>query len=207
MHPEPHRQQYEGWVHQHADGLYRLALRLTGQTHVAEELVQETFYHAWRSSDSLRDVEHARGWLFRILRHRYAHWVRGRQRRSNTVAMTEPESIPAETRAPGEALELDDFLQQALDHLEDRYKVPLLMVFLDGMTCREAAAALDLPLGTVLSRIHRARQSVRERLAAAQRRESRPGIRIVGTESDDCHMFPATDPGDEAPNRQLGGGL
>lgn len=207
MHSEPRRQQYEGWVHQHTDGLYRLALRLSGQTHVAEELVQETFYHAWRSIDSLRDVANARGWLFRILRHRYAHWVRGRQRRSNTVAMSEPNVIPAETRQPGEAMELDDFLQQALDHLEDRYKVPLLMVFLDGMTCREAAAALDLPLGTVLSRIHRARQSVRERLERAKRREARSGIRIAGGDSDDLSSSLAPDLEGEAPKRQLGGGL
>lgn len=54
-----------------------------------------------------------------------------------------------------------ELLQRSLDELEIRYKEPFLLVFMQGMTCREAAEVLDLPLGTVLSRIHRARQQLR----------------------------------------------
>src|SRR5688500_8764066 len=70
------RTMYESWVRGYAAGLYRFALRLCGREDVAEELVQETFYEAWRSIGSLREPTSARRWLLKILRHRWAHWVR-----------------------------------------------------------------------------------------------------------------------------------
>ncbi len=67
MRPEQLRARYEGWVRDFAADLYRCAVRLTGQHDAAEELVQETFYEAWRSIHSLRDPEKARAWFFKIL--------------------------------------------------------------------------------------------------------------------------------------------
>ena len=61
-----------------------------------------------------------------------------------------------------------DFLQEALDALDERFRTPLLMVFVQGLTCRETAEHLDLPLGTVLSRIHRARKQLRRALSFEQ---------------------------------------
>ena len=157
---------YESWVNQWSVDLFRFAYRLCGRREIAEDLVQETFYHAWRSFDSLREANRARPWLFQILRFRYSHWVRADTRRPNLTAPIdgagEPEGIDG-----GQMLEqmaLSESLQQALDHLDDRYRVPLLMVFMEGLTCKEAAEQLDVPLGTVLSRIHRARQALKKTL-------------------------------------------
>jgi len=178
---------YESLVRSLAPGLYQYAFRLTGRAEAAEDLLQETFCEAWRSLPSLRNPARARAWIFRVLRHRHAHQARARGRRLRALP-------PA--HAPGAALEhlqdpaqdrrrraLDDreMLQHALDGLENRFKVPFLMVFLEGLTCKEAAGQLDLPLGTVLSRIHRARGYLRRRLGWLERADQvhPPAPRLV----------------------------
>ncbi len=172
---------YEQWVREHAGDLYRFSLRMAGDPHVAEDLVQETFYHAWRSRGRLRDAEKARSWLFQILRHRYSHWARSRAgdplRPAPGVAalhgFTEQPDAPA---APGAQRESREELQAALDQLDDRFRLPLLMVFVQGLTCRCVAEQLDLPLGTVLSRIHRARGHLRRALGAAPAQVELPTV-------------------------------
>ena len=176
------RQLYEGWVNGHAGELYAFAFRLCGNAAQAEDLVQETFYHAWRSLGTFRKPERGRAWLFRILRHRCAHWRRDAGRRVQPkVSLDQVGNMLA---LPGEGildmLASQELLQKALDALEDRYKEPFLMVFLQGLTCQEAADALEIPLGTVLSRIHRARAAMREHLKGldrtlGQRNEPLPG--------------------------------
>ena len=158
------RERYEQWVERHGEELYRFAYRLCGQKEQAEDLVQETFYHAWQSMGSLREEHRARAWLFRILRHRYSHQVRtaSRRPRANTPLESAPERSDPAPQPPVEVMAREESLQLALDGLEDRYRVPLLMVFMEGLTCREAAEQLEIPLGTVLSRIHRGRRVMRQ---------------------------------------------
>jgi RNA polymerase sigma-70 factor (ECF subfamily) len=162
------RSTYEGWVRDYAADLFRAAARLCGQRDVAEELVQETFYEAWRSVRSLHDIARARMWLLTILRRRYARWVRDETRkpRNNRSLETDCKRIGGTADgSAGELLDQLDELQAALNVLDDRYKLPFLLVFLEGMTCEQTARFLDLPLGTVLSRIHRARTRLRMSLA------------------------------------------
>ncbi len=154
---------YEQWVRDFSADLYRMAYRLCGHASTAEDLVQETFYHAWKGAAALCDPERARPWLLRILRHRYAHMLRDQSRRIHTMACGEGlagQAVDTEA-SPSDRLAERDALQVALDALDDNLKVPLLMVLQEGLTCREAADELDIPLGTVLSRIHRARQRLR----------------------------------------------
>lgn len=169
---------YRRLVHDHGDELYRFAFRLCGRTGEAEDLGQETFCEAWRCIDSLREPDSGRAWLYRILRHRYAHWVRDRNRRLQPNLDTE--TVEHVVVAPGgdvlEALARQEMLQKALNALEDRYKEPFLMVFQAGFTCQETADELDVPLGTVLSRIHRAKKRLRERLRALTDLSGKPGL-------------------------------
>lgn len=164
---EPDRQFYAELVQRHSAELYGFAYRLCGAREAAEDLVQETFCEAWRSMAGLRDEQNVRAWLFQILRYRYAHFVRDGKRR--TAAQTGVDLNIADSRRPSddvaETLARRELLQKTLDALDERYRTPLLMVFLEGMTCAEAAGELELPLGTVLSRIHRARQSLRRHLS------------------------------------------
>lgn len=155
---------YNGFVHDHAAGLYRFAFRLSGEADTAEDLVQEVFLEAWRSLHSLRDPGSAKAWLYQILRHRYAHWLRDRARRPDLRASADRlENVPSLPGTdPLDVLCRQEILQKALDALDDRYKESFLMVFMQGFTCKETAGELDVPLGTVLSRIHRARKFLRQ---------------------------------------------
>ncbi len=152
-------QRYETLVRAHAADLFRFAYRLTGTHAAAEDLLQETFSEAWRCLEQLRRPSAARAWLLQILRNRHAHQQRGAARRpalGGDIDALESEAHDGPTR---------DALQRALDQLDDRFKVPFLLVFLEGLTCQETADAMGVPLGTVLSRIHRARVALRARLA------------------------------------------
>jgi len=161
---------YEAWVHAHSADLYRVAYRLSGDADIAEDLVQEAFYHAWKDMDKLRDADKARAWLLQILRHRYAHWVRAKDRRVRpqpldpvAPAVADPARDVLSTLGDREAL------TAALGGLDSTMKVPLVMVYVGGLTCQETADQLDVPLGTVLSRIHRARQKLRSNLDVQQK--------------------------------------
>jgi RNA polymerase sigma-70 factor, ECF subfamily len=175
---ENRRSEYELWVHQYGTDVYRCALRLCGQQDSAEELAQETFFHAWRGMDSLRDPERAKFWLLGILRRRYMHWLRDQKRMpaNGPTAQARAEELRSGDDLPGEVMERQESLQVALDALEERYKVPFLLVFLEGFTCQQAADFLEIPLGTVLSRIHRAKRFMREQLN--QEQLERPHLRI-----------------------------
>ncbi len=156
---------FEFMVRTCADDLYRYAYRLCDRHDTAQDLVQETFSEAWKSLDSLRDENKARSWLYSILRYRNAHFHRERKR--NREFAHDPldfNDMPEGNSARGTLEELADIdsLQKALHHLDGRFKEPFLMVFLEGLTCAEAAKQLRVPLGTVLSRIHRARAALRE---------------------------------------------
>ena len=170
-----HRRRYEDWVRDYSASLYRSAYRMTGQAAAAEDIVQETFYHAWRSRKSLKDQNKAASWLYSILRHRYAHWVRDQVRRPKMMVMDEGMEHPRDrSRPPLQQLADREALQKALDALDDRFKTVFLMVFLEGLTCRETAEKLELPLGTVLSRIHRARRFLRAQLNGQDEEAARP---------------------------------
>ncbi len=178
MRSERKKQLYESWIADHATDLYRMAYRLTNASAHAEDLVQETFYHAWKSMGSLKDPAKARAWLFQILRFRYAHWVRSRARQPRTRPLADlAGDHPADGswRSPLDVMINQELLGDALEALDDAFKVPFLMVSLQGLTCKETAQQLDLPLGTVLSRVHRARQALRAKL-----RDLKPTGRLRG---------------------------
>ncbi len=166
MPPEKNRTKlYELMVRTCTDDLYRYAYRLCGQHDTAQDLVQETFSEAWKSLDSLREESKARSWLYSILRYRNAHLHRERKRcRENEHDSLDFHDVPDNAGGRDTLTELanSDSLQKALDNLDGRFKEPFLMVFLEGLTCAEAAQQLGVPLGTVLSRIHRARAALRE---------------------------------------------
>jgi RNA polymerase sigma-70 factor, ECF subfamily len=156
--PDRGAQRYEALVRAHAPDLFRFAYRLTGTRAAAEDLLQETFSEAWRCLAQLRKPAAARAWLLQILRHRHAHSQRGAARRptlGGDIDRLESGEQDGSMR---------DALQRALDELDDRFKVPFLLVFLEGLTCQETADELGVPLGTVLSRIHRARIALRASL-------------------------------------------
>jgi RNA polymerase sigma-70 factor, ECF subfamily len=162
--PEPRRTQYEQWVRAFAPELYRFAYRLSGNHQIAEDLVQETFVEAWRSLAKQRQPDKARAWFFQILRYRYAHFIRDRRHDLQAAPLMETHDPPQPGQPLSEVLGQREALQQALDVLTPEIRETFLLVFMEGFKCREVAQELHLPLGTVLSRLSRARAVLRKSL-------------------------------------------
>ena len=154
---------YEQWVRAHGPELYRFAYRLSGNHQVTEDLVQETYVEAWKSLTGNRGPEKARAWLFQILRFRYAHFIRDGKRRMQAGPI-EGIDAPDPTPAATDRVADQEILQGALNELSAELRETFLMVFMQGYKCREAAEELHVPLGTVLSRLNRARETLRSRL-------------------------------------------
>lgn len=172
---------YESWVRLYAPDLYRFGYRLSGQHQMAEDLVQETFVEAWRGSGTLKDPSKARAWLFQILRHRYAHARRTASRRV-TVVPLEGETLTGGSdggkATPLGAMAEQERIQLGLNALSDEQRQTFLMVFMEGLTCREASESLGIPLGTVLSRLDSARRALRVRLGRDEDRASGKSVAV-----------------------------
>jgi RNA polymerase sigma-70 factor (ECF subfamily) len=170
--PAQQQVEFERIAMPHAQGLLRVARRLTSSPSAAEDLVQETLLSGWRSFHQFRPDSNIRAWLFRILFNNF--YAQGRKLRS--VPIMVPLTPEAHTFSPA----LDETLEvsQALQSLETDHRTVLLLGVVEGFTCREVAAILDVPVGTVMSRLSRARQTMRNRLSARV-----PGLACAAKES------------------------
>ena len=156
--------EFNRMVEDHGPALYRMAYRMMGDRHEAEDLVQEAFRSAWKSRASFHPEGGSRAWIASILRRRAAdHWRKPRP----------PVVLPGEQNldvaAAGEDPLRDEFtdeMQQALEQLPQDLRETLLLVVVAELTHQEAADLLQIPLGTVLSRVSRARKRLRECLLA-----------------------------------------
>ncbi|MCL6504638.1 MAG: RNA polymerase sigma factor [Pirellulales bacterium] len=142
--------------------LFAYAYRLTGRAADAEDLTQQTFLAACAAYHSLRDARCARGWLYAILRSQYLKQFSRARRLVINEDPTELEQIPEEL--PYEPDFDQELLQQALDRLPAEFKVVVLMFYFEGCSYKEIAEQLKLPPGTVMSRLARAKQRLRDAL-------------------------------------------
>ena len=154
------QQQFEECVHQCADSLYRVAYRLTGNRTLALELVQETYLNAWKSLQNLKDSNKMRSWLFANMRNQFSKLLHKEKRTTPTI-----EQIDWISAAPETEDNTTDRVQTALQSLDDIHRLPVLFVSLEGMSVEEAAGILEVPRGTVLSRLHRGRAKLKEILS------------------------------------------
>jgi len=153
--------EFEAIAMPHTRSLLRVARRLTPDPSLAEDLVQETMLLAWRSFDQFRVGSNARAWLFRILLN--AHYAKGRKVRAVPEVVPLHNDFPAADSASGRTLEV----MQAFETLAEEHRVALLLGVVEGFTCKEMAEILSVPIGTVMSRLSRARQALRSRLEPA----------------------------------------
>jgi RNA polymerase sigma-70 factor (ECF subfamily) len=134
----------------------------------ANDLVQETCLQAWRAFDRLRPDSNVRAWLFRILINTWRGEGRKAKRSLQLAAFCE-EASPRSTPSVEESVEILD----ALDTLPMDQKETIVLVVMEGFTCREVSEILSIPPGTVMSRLSRARHALREALASNCNRVSR----------------------------------
>lgn len=149
-------------VEEHTPFLYRYAYRLSGSEADAEDLLQQTFLMAQRHGDQLRDSDKARNWLCVILRNAFLKQIRKQREYPLSTVADFPE--PAEStswEAPVDSAEL----QTALAELPDEYRLPLVMFYFEELGYAQIAEQLNIPLGTVMSRLSRAKAALKRRLA------------------------------------------
>lgn len=182
---------FETELYPFTDAVYNFAVRLTNDASRADDLVQETFMKAWRFIDSYQEGTNAKAWLFRICKNAFINEFRAKSR--------EPQSVDIEVVRVGlnqgkngslsNAHLLDeigqgqigDELMAAINALNPDNRIVVLLDFED-FTYKEIAAILDIPLNTVRTRLHRARQNMAEMLADyAQAR----GIKVRGGRQQD----------------------
>ncbi len=154
-------------VRQHHALLFRYAYRLTGSVTDAEDLTQETYLQACRKLDQLRDVQRAKGWLCTILRNRYLKRLRDNEQGELPLGdklATIAEPNPAKAAAFG----IDsDQLQAALGALPEQFRSPLILFYFEEFSYQEIADQMDVPVGTVMSRLSRGKAHLRRTLLDA----------------------------------------
>ena len=152
----------ERLVEAHYVALYRYAYRLSGSEADAEDLVQESFCKAQMNLSQLRDPDRARNWLFSILRNAYLHRART-SRNQPAVSLELVGDVPEALPEPLPDVDPDQ-LQQALNQLPEAFRTPVLLFYFDDFSYRDIAEKMDLPIGTVMSRLSRAKAWLRNRL-------------------------------------------
>jgi RNA polymerase sigma-70 factor (ECF subfamily) len=145
-------------VIEHHQAVYRYAYRLTGSVHDAEDLTQQVFLTAHRKIGQLRKIEKARSWLFAILRNCFFR-EQGRRRPALAVDLSlNTDLLPMPPPAEG----IDgDRLQYALNQLPDAFRLMVVMFYFEECSYREIAERLQVPIGTVMSRLARAKGYLR----------------------------------------------
>ncbi|MEI8374683.1 MAG: sigma-70 family RNA polymerase sigma factor [Planctomycetota bacterium] len=159
-------------IDDHLDAVYRYAYRLTGSVHDAEDLTQQVFLLAQQWLDQLREVDRARGWLFTILRNAFLKMVKQTQPDLATSVGVNLETVPADSES-GQAVDTAE-LQAAIDELPAEFRVVVAMFYFEECSYREIAEKLDLPIGTVMSRLARAKGHLRAKLIETEPVRKKP---------------------------------
>lgn len=161
------RAQFEALTRSLSTDIYRYAVWLCRDPHLAQDLVQETFLRAWRAIDSLRDEKAAKGWLITILRREHA-----RLYERKTPQFTDVDGLDLEDvfeHAPDDRTEVA-VLRRAMAQLPDKYREPLILQVIGGYSCEEIAETLEISKSAVMTQLYRARQKLKAKLDGDEQR-------------------------------------
>ena len=159
------------------DSLYGGALRMTRNPADAEDLIQETMLRAYRSFDRFEPGTNLKAWLFRIMTNAYINTYRKKQREPQKVSQDEVEDFDLyqelkdhdpQFSATPETIVLDSLVDSditdAIDDLPEQFRLAVVLSDVEGFTYAEMAEIMDVPMGTVMSRLHRGRKALQKRL-------------------------------------------
>jgi RNA polymerase sigma-70 factor (ECF subfamily) len=191
------------------DQLYGAAVRMTRNPADAEDLVQETFVRAYKGYESFQDGTNLRAWLFRILTNTFINSYRAAQRRPEQSELDDVEELYLYRRIGGleaaalgrsaedELMDLftDSQIHDALEALPEQFRLAVLLADVEGFSYKEIAEILDVPIGTVMSRLHRGRRALQKSLYEFAR--ERGAIRGPAPGEDVGESETAVDPATE----------
>lgn len=172
------QQDFADQAMEYAPQLYSAALRMTRNQADAEDLVQEAYLRGFRSFHTFKEGTNLRAWLFRILTNAYINKYRAKQRRPQETDLADVEDLylyrrlgsmetaAASLSAEEQFLDLftDDEVKTALEELPENFRLPVLLADVEGFAYKEIAEMLDIPIGTVMSRLHRGRKAMQRAL-------------------------------------------
>lgn len=161
----------------HLRALLRAAVRLARDVSVAEDLVQEAMLRAWRHFDGFQPGTNCKAWLFRIMLNCWS--TRHQQIRQEAIQFFPEqyaESVSA-AKAPATRFSAEE-IQNAIDLLSEDYRTVLVLFAVEGFSCKEIADILSVPIGTVMSRLSRARTMVKDDLAKREARYMKAKARL-----------------------------
>jgi RNA polymerase sigma-70 factor, ECF subfamily len=172
------KEQFTSDAMQYAPQLFSTALRMTRNRSDAEDLVQETYVKGWRSFHTFQEGTNLRAWLFRIMTNTYINKYNAKKRRGTEVELDDVEELflykrlgsidqsQLSSSAEDQMLELftDDEVKGALESLPEDFRIPVLLSDVDGFSYKEIAEMLEIPMGTVMSRLHRGRKAMQKML-------------------------------------------
>ena len=156
---------YEDAVVNFYEGLYAFGFSLTGKEDDASELTQETFYRLLTRGAMARDVSKIKSWLFTTLYRIFLSWEQRRSALPHFEISSVEDQLSPVTPKQMDVL-LDNAVSDSLLELEERYRAPLILFYLNDHSYQEIASILAVPIGTVMSRLSRAKIMLRQRLAA-----------------------------------------
>jgi len=159
------REEFDRCALVHLPELARMACRLCRDRAVADDLVQETFLQAWKSFDRFTPGTNCRAWLYRILLFSYARVRRGLRRQPVLVEIEGDVETGWFVDPPTPDILTVESVKAAFEKVPEPFRTALLLVDVEQLTYREAADALDVPIGTVMSRLNRGRRMLRLELA------------------------------------------
>jgi RNA polymerase sigma factor (sigma-70 family) len=156
---------YEQIVAAYHEPLYRFAFSLAGNPDDARELTQETYVRLLTKGRQLRDRSKVKTWLFTTLYRLFLGWKRHTNRFTYMEIYSAENEIPPLTAEKADEVDSQMFMEAALD-IDEHYRAPLALYYLRGFNYREVAEVLDVPIGTVMSRLSRGKELIRQRLTA-----------------------------------------
>lgn len=160
------RAEFELETMPHLNDIYRTAVRLTMSRIDAEDLVQETFLQAWKSFDGYELGTNCRAWLYKIFFHKYKHYQRKTYTRARFTQEKDEYFLENVSYVPPVPEHLtDEEIITALNKLPEHYREVSLLADVHDLSYKEVAEILDIPIGTVMSRLYRARQLLRDFLS------------------------------------------
>ena len=159
------------------DQLYAAARRMTRNAADAEDLVQETYLKAYRGYDRFEEGSNLKAWMYRILTNSYINRYRAKQRRPDESDLADVEDMYLYRRLSGENSEIgasaedafldsvtDDAVKAAIEAIPENFRIAVLLADVEGFAYKEIANILEIPIGTVMSRIHRGRKALEKQL-------------------------------------------
>lgn len=165
------------------DQLYSTALRMTRNRADAEDLVQETYLKGYRGFPNFTQGTNLRAWLFRIMTNTYINSYRKKQRRPSETDLEDVQDMYLYRRLGGDQADLgrsaedelmdhlaEGEIRDAIEGLPEQYRLAVLLADVEGFSYKEIAEILDVPIGTVMSRLHRGRKRLQEQLMEFGRR-------------------------------------